>query len=895
MLSLKDIKKTYVAGDTSVEALKGISLNFRKSEFVSILGPSGCGKTTLLNIIGGLDRYTSGDLMVTGTSTKEFKNRDWDTYRNHSIGFVFQNYNLIPHQTVLSNVELALTLSGVSKSERRARAKQALEKVGLGDQLHKKPNQMSGGQMQRVAIARALVNDPEILLADEPTGALDTNTSIQIMELLKEISNDRLIIMVTHNPDLAKAYSTRIIRLLDGRVIDDSNPFSEVEYIIQTENQKKAIASGETKVTNKGKKKKTSMSFFTALSLSTNNLMTKKARTFLTAFAGSIGIIGIALILSLSHGLQSYIDHVQEDTLSSYPITLESEAVDYSSMISTMMGKNVDEDEIASYEPDRIYSNDVMTDMMSSVLSQLQRNDLKAFKDYLQDDSSEIHQYLSDVQYLYDIDINLYSSDTDDGIVQVNPSHLMEDMMGVSYSNSIGSTMSSSYSSNSQVFEQLLGNRTMLDSQYDVVAGHLPENYDELVLIVDQNNQVSDYVLYALNLKDQDELSQIMSSLTKGETFETTQVSFSYDEVLNTTFKLVLPTDYYQYDAQTGIWTDLGRTSDTLKTVVDHGVTLKIVGILRPAENSVNGSISGSVGYTSALTDYVIDQVNRSEIVAYQEEHPDTDIFTGLSFPTENTEVPTYTMDDVNAYVATLPEEDQMTMAQYFSVMSEDEILTMFANIMGQQSTTATYDGNLALLGVVDPEAPSGINLYASTFEAKDEITRIIEEYNDEQIAAGEDDKTLTYTDYVGLLMSSVSTIINAISYILIAFVGISLVVSSIMIGIITYISVLERTKEIGILRSIGASKKDISRVFNAETLIVGFTSGLIGILVTVILDIPINLIIANLSGISNVAKLPVAGAVILILISMLLTTIAGLIPSRIASKKDPVIALRSE
>ncbi len=895
MLSLKNITKTYVAGDTSVEALKGISLNFRKSEFVSILGPSGCGKTTLLNIIGGLDRYTSGDLMVAGTSTKEFKNRDWDTYRNHSIGFVFQNYNLIPHQSVLSNVELALTLSGVSKSERRARAKQALEKVGLGDQIHKKPNQMSGGQMQRVAIARALVNDPEILLADEPTGALDTNTSIQIMELLKEISNDRLIIMVTHNPDLAKAYSTRIIRLLDGRVIDDSNPFSEGEYIIQTENQKKAVAAGETKVTNKGKKKKTSMSFFTALSLSTNNLMTKKARTFLTAFAGSIGIIGIALILSLSHGLQAYIDHVQEDTLSSYPITLESEAVDYSSMISSMMGKNVDEEEIAAYEPDRIYSNDVMTDMMSSVLSQLQRNDLKAFRDYLQDDSSEIHQYLSDIQYLYDIDINLYSADTDNGIVQVNPSHLMEDMMGVSYSNSIGSTMSSSYSSNSQVFQQLLGNRTMLDSQYDVVAGHLPENYDELVLIVDQNNQVSDYVLYALNLKDQDELSQIMSSLTKGESFETTQVSFSYDEVLNTTFQLVLPTDYYQYDAQTGIWTDLSRTSDTLKTVVDNGVSLKIVGILRPAENSVNGSVSGSVGYTSALTDYVIDQVNRSEVVAYQEEHPDTDIFTGLAFPTEDTEVPTYTMDDVNAYVATLPEEDQMTMAQYFSVMSEDEILTMFANIMGQQTTTATYDGNLALLGVVDPEAPSGINLYASTFEDKDEITRIIEKYNDKQIAAGEDDKTLTYTDYVGLLMSSVSTIINAISYILIAFVGISLVVSSIMIGIITYISVLERTKEIGILRSIGASKKDISRVFNAETLIVGFTSGLIGILVTVILDIPINLIIAHLSGINNVARLPVSGAVILILISMLLTTIAGLIPSRIASKKDPVIALRSE
>ena len=879
MLSLKNITKNYVTGDTTVEALKGISLNFRKSEFVSILGPSGCGKTTLLNIIGGLDRYTSGDLMVTGKSTKEFKNRDWDTYRNHSIGFVFQNYNLIPHQSVLSNVELALTLSGVSKSERRARAKQALEKVGLGDQLHKKPNQMSGGQMQRVAIARALVNDPEILLADEPTGALDTNTSIQIMELLKEISNDRLIIMVTHNPELAKAYSTRIIRLLDGRVIDDSNPFSE----------------GEANAVNKGRKKKTSMSFFTALSLSTNNLMTKKARTFLTAFAGSIGIIGIALILSLSHGLQAYINHVQEDTLSSYPITLQSETVDYSGMVSSMMGKNVDEEELASYEEDRIYSNDVMTDMMSSVLAELQRNDLKAFKEYLEDDTNEILQYISDIQYGYDVDINLYSANTDDGVVQVNPSHLMEDMMGVTYSNSIGSTMSNSYSTNTQVFEQLLGNQALIKSQYDVVAGHLPENYDELVLIVDQNNQISDYVLYALNLKDQDELSQIMTSLTKGETFETTQVSFSYDEVLNTTFKLVLPTDYYEYDETTGIWTDLSRTSDTLKTVVDQGISLKIVGILRPSENSVNGSRSGSVGYTSALTDYVIDQVNRSEIVTYQKKHPDIDIFTGIAFPTEDVETPSYTMEDVNAYVATLPEEDQATMMQYFAVMSEDEIMNMFATIMGQQSTTATYEGNLTRLGVADPDAPSSINLYASTFESKDEITRIINEYNDARIANGEDDKTITYTDYVGLLMSSVSTIINAISYILIAFVGISLVVSSIMIGIITYISVLERTKEIGILRSIGASKKDISRVFNAETLIVGFTSGFIGIAVTVLLDIPINMIIEHLAGISGVAKLPVDGALILIIISMLLTVIAGLIPSRIASKKDPVIALRSE
>ncbi len=895
MLSLKNITKNYIAGDTTVEALKGISLNFRKSEFVSILGPSGCGKTTLLNIIGGLDRYTSGDLMVTGRSTKEFKSREWDTYRNHSIGFVFQNYNLIPHQSVLSNVELALTLSGVSKPERRARAKQALEKVGLGDQLHKKPNQMSGGQMQRVAIARALVNDPEILLADEPTGALDTNTSIQIMELLKEISGDRLIIMVTHNPELAETYSTRIIRLLDGRVTDDSNPFSEGEYIIQTENRQKALSSGQIKTVNKGRKKKTSMSFFTALSLSTNNLMTKKARTFLTAFAGSIGIIGIALILSLSNGLQEYIDKVQEDTLSSYPIALEAESIDYSGMISSMMGQNVDEEALAERETDRIYSNDIMTGMMSSVLAELQQNDLRSFKEYLSDENREINQYISDIQYGYDIDINLYSPVTDDDIIKVNPSNLMEDMMGVSYSNSIGSTMSSSYSSNYQVFEELLDNRELLTSQYDIIAGHWPENYDELVLITDRNQEISDYVLYALNLKDQEELSEIMTSLTQGETFETSQVSFSFDEVLDMSFKLVLPTDYYEYDEVSGTWKDLSRTSDTLREVVERGLDIKIVGIIQPSEDSVSGNISGAVGYTPALTEYVIDQVNRSEIVKQQQENPDIDIFTGISFPSEDEEAPKYTMDDVNAYVATLPEEDQAVMMQYFSAMSEDEILSMFATIMGQQFTQATYDGNLSILGVVDPDAPSRINLYAKTFEDKDEITRIIDEYNNEMTASGNDDKTITYTDYVGLLMSSVSTIINAISYILIAFVGISLVVSSIMIGIITYISVLERTKEIGILRSIGASKKDISRVFNAETIIVGFAAGFIGILVTVILDIPINMIIKHLADISGVARLPVAGAVILILISMLLTVIAGLIPSRIASKKDPVIALRSE
>ncbi len=895
MLSLKNITKNYEAGDTTVEALRGISLNFRKSEFVSILGPSGCGKTTMLNIIGGLDRYTSGDLTIAGISTKKYKSRDWDTYRNHSIGFVFQNYNLIPHQSVLSNVELALTLSGVSKSERRARAKEALIKVGLGDQLHKRPNQMSGGQMQRVAIARALVNDPEILLADEPTGALDTATSVQIMELLKEISRDRLIIMVTHNPDLAETYSTRIIKLLDGRVTDDSNPFSDGEYRIQSEASQKASSDAAVKKTNKGRKKRTSMSFLTALSLSTNNLMTKKARTFLTAFAGSIGIIGIALILSLSHGLQAYIDRMQEDTLSSYPIVLESESIDYSGMMASMMGANVDEDTLASRDENTIYSNDIMTDMMSTVLAELEQNDLAAFKEYLDDENSEINDYLSSVQYGYRVDINLYSPDTEDAIVKVNPSNLMNDMMGVTYGNNIGTTMSTAYGSGLQIFEELIGDQTLLDSQYDVIAGRWPERYDELVLVVDKNNEISDYVLYSLNLKSQEELSDIMNSLIQGETFETTQVSFSFDEMLNTSFKLVLPCDSYAYDEASGTWTDLSQKSDSMREVVNNGIDVRIVGIIRPNEDAVASSITGSIGYTSDLTAYVINETNASDIVLQQKEHPDIDVFTGIPFPADDAEKPSFTMDDVNAYAATLSPEEQATMQQYFSVMSEEEILDMFASMMGAQYTEATYEGNLTLLGVTDLDSPSSISLYTDSFENKDHVIDIIESYNNDMTAAGEDDKVLTYTDYVGLLMSSVSTIIHAISYILIAFVAISLVVSSIMIGIITYISVLERTKEIGILRSIGASKRDISRVFNAETLIVGFSAGFIGILVTVLLDIPINLVIHHLTGIRSVAILPVGGAVILVVISMLLTVIAGLFPAKIASKKDPVIALRSD
>lgn len=895
MLSLKNITKDYVAGDSTVNALKGISLNFRKSEFVSILGPSGCGKTTLLNIIGGLDKYTTGDLVISGKSTKKYKARDWDTYRNHSIGFVFQSYNLIPHQSVLANVELALTLSGVSKAERRERAKQALIKVGLGDQLKKRPNQLSGGQMQRVAIARALVNDPEILLADEPTGALDTATSVQIMELLKEISGDRLIIMVTHNPDLAKDYSSRIINLLDGKVTGDSNPLSDEEYTVQTEARIKALESGAEKATNKGRKKKTSMSFWTALSLSRNNLLTKKGRTFLTAFAGSIGIIGIALILSLSNGLTEYIDKVQEDTLSSYPITLESETVDYSAMITNMMGLNTDEEELAARDSNTVYSNDIMTGMMSAILTQLQKNDLRSFKAYLEDENSEINNYLSAVSYKYSIPINLYV-ETEDDPVKVNPVNLMQEMMGVSYGSDMGSAMSGNMMNNTNViFTELLEDQTLLKSQYDVVAGRLPEKYNEMVLFVDKNNEISDFALYSLNMRDRDELSDMMTSLVKEEPFETEQTTYTYDELLNTTYKLILPTDFYAYDENTDTWKDQSGSSSSVKDIVKAAEDIKIVGILKPNEEAVAASVVGTIGYTPALTRYVIDEVETSKVVKAQRDNPDTDIFTGLDFPKEGEEQVQFTMDDVRMYMMTLPEEEQQEMQQYLAVMSEDEIISMFAAMAGKATTEATYDDNMKKLGVTDPDAPFAINLYADTFEAKDNITRLINEYNDKLVAEGKDDMTITYTDYAGILMSSVSTIINAISYILIAFVGISLVVSSIMIGIITYISVLERTKEIGILRSIGASKKDVSRVFNAETLIIGFTAGVIGVVTTLLLDIPANIIIKNLTDISNVAKLPTVGAIVLVLISMFLTSVAGMVPARIASKKDPVIALRTE
>lgn len=872
MLKLENIKKDYVTGDTVVHALKGVSIEFRKNEFVSILGQSGCGKTTLLNIIGGLDNYTDGDLIIGGKSTKSFKDRDWDNYRNHSVGFIFQSYNLIPHQSVLSNVELALTLSGVSKAERRRRAKEALEKVGLGDQLNKKPNEMSGGQMQRVAIARALVNNPEILLADEPTGALDSETSVQIMDLLKEIAEDRLVIMVTHNPELAEQYSTRIVRLLDGNIIDDSSPYS-------SENEK---------YENEGNKKRPSMSFFTALSLSLNNLMTKKARTFLTAFAGSIGIIGIALILSLSSGVNAYIASVEEETLSSYPITIEQTGMDVSNLVTDLMS----ESEVKTneeYEPDKIYSNNIMTDMMSTMVNGLSENNLSLLKKHIEE-TPEFKENSSEIAYEYSTVMNIY---TEDG-KRVNPNTVFSTLFGgdSSAQNTAQVTPMSSFT-NTEVWNRLFDNTELLKKQYDIVAGHMPESYNEIVLVVDKNNRISDYTLYSLGLKDSAELEEMMKKAQAGEKIEPTEeVSYTYDDILSLKFKLLCNTDYFEKNAD-GTWTD--KTGDELyvQSQLDKAEYISVVGIIRPSDDSVSDSTSGFVGYTSGLMEHLINTVNDSEIVKQQTENPDTNVFTGRPFES-NTENLTY--EGLLAYIATLPEEKQAEYNAYIgqmkgSGMSEEQIVERFKSAIETESNNATYDGNLSLMGVSDLDEPSAINIYPKDFEAKDALSDLITDYNNK----AEDKDKITYTDYIGLMLSSVTTIINAISYILIAFVSISLIVSSIMIGIITYISVLERTKEIGILRAMGASKRDVSRVFNAETLIVGFVAGAIGIAITLLLLIPINAIIAAITDISGLAILPAAGGIILVVISMLLTFIAGLFPSKIAAKRDPVKALRSE
>lgn len=1011
MLKLKNIVKEYPTGDSKVVALKGVSIEFRKSEFVSILGHSGCGKTTLLNIIGGLDQYTTGDLIIEGKSTKDFKDSDWDTYRNHSVGFVFQNYNLIPHQSVLSNVELALTLSGVSREERRERAKVALEKVGLGDQLGKKPNQMSGGQMQRVAIARALVNNPEILLADEPTGALDSETSVQIMDLLKEISKDRLVIMVTHNPELAERYSTRIIRLVDGKIVSDSDPYDSGE---------------EQKAKEKGKKKP-SMSFFTALSLSMNNLLTKKVRTFLTSFAGSIGIIGIALILSLSNGFQAYIDAIQQETLTSYPISVESATMDMTSMANSMTGITPGE---VDHGLDKVYSNTMAADMMESFTSEIWSNDLVKFKEFL-DNNDEIGQYVSSIQYSYGGTMNIYSADTSDGANQVYPSPLismMESMMGsMNFGGlSIDSSTMSSYEKYYNSWQELINNKELLTTQYDVVEGAFPEKYNEVVLIVDKNNEISDLAIQGLGIMSSKEMMNTYMSMMSGGEYTGERHEIEYSDIIGKTFKIVLEPNFYSYNSETGAYDDMHGDEEYTKKLVDDGEEIKIVGIIRPKDDSLMVTTIGAIGYTSALTEHIVSATNECEIVKKQKADPTVDVFTGIPFKTEetsSTETPAatetaaftpptvtslaftgeapktsftansfdfskmepvteeeiyaaidknYSGEEAKKYKrtvelmlkSTLTLDERRELIGYLDEMLEGQEIEGMGKVTGQQAysflqmmdketklkmlnaimngqmgnvtppsgdgsnTTKpstdkpsqqpsnpsqptaepepepepdpeplakSYEEALELLGAGDLLTPTSINIYPLDFESKDKISEIIDKYNEDMKANGNEKSAIKYTDYIGLLLSSVTKIVNIISYVLISFVAISLVVSSIMIGIITYISVLERTKEIGILRAIGASKRDISRVFNAETLIVGFVSGALGIGITVLLNIPINMIIEHLTGIAHVSQLPFNGAIILVAISMALTLIAGLIPSKIASRKDPVVALRTE
>ena len=971
MLKLKNIKKNYTAGDSTVQALKGIDLSFRENEFVAILGHSGCGKTTLLNIIGGLDQYSSGDLVINGKSTKNFTDGDWDAYRNHSIGFVFQSYNLIPHQTVLSNVELALTLSGVAPAERRRRATEALEKVGLGDQIHKKPNQMSGGQMQRVAIARALVNDPDILLADEPTGALDSDTSVQIMEILKEISRDKLNIMVTHNPELAEGYASRIIRLKDGLIVGDSDPFDAPDDVKSAKSMKKP-----------------SMSFFTALALSTNNLMTKKARTLLTAFAGSIGIIGIALIMSLSNGIQNYIDKVQEDTLSSYPITIQSESVDMTSLMTSLMGIQADNNG-TRHEKDAVYSSSVMYDMVNSFVSaDLETNNLKAFKAYIEDENSEINQYISSVQYSYNVDIMPYAEDENGHIGRTDATEIMQ----YALSSAFGGDYSSYFSTYGQMFstmdvwiEMLPGEHgelinPLLEKQYDLLYGHWPEKYSEVVLVVNENNEISDLVLYSLGLKANSEIDSNMQLMMAQEVMETEEESWSYEEICDMSFRYIFPADKYQYNEETGEYIDLSTEELGLRTLYNNGLELRIVGIVRQNSDALSGMLSGAVGYTHALVEEIMAQAEQKELVRRQLEDPEHEVFNGLPFLDKEDEAMTNkrkikaakdyiaaaddatiaalyvkfmcepeesyvqelideqmegtTREDIEKlvtdyypeYSSMLSQMDDATLNAYMSQMiaqqvreqyavqmralyeklpdselvnnfrmlslEDEDYLWIYNNAMPPVYSTTTLKDTLKKLGYVDLNVPSTISIYASTFEDKDAIADAIQAYND---SVSEEDQ-ISYTDMVALLMSSITSIINVISYVLIAFVAISLVVSSIMIGIITYISVLERTKEIGILRAIGASKKDVSRVFNAETFIIGLGAGLIGIGMTALLNIPINIIVHDLTGIMALnSKLPWLGAVGLVLVSVVLTFIAGLIPSGLAAKKDPVEALRTE
>lgn len=999
MLELKGIYKDYVAGSGTVHALRGIDLQFRQSEFVSILGPSGCGKTTLLNIIGGLDQYTSGDLVINGRSTKHFKDRDWDSYRNHSVGFVFQTYNLIPHQTVLQNVEIALTLSGVKKAERRKKAIRALEAVGLGDQLRKRPSQMSGGQMQRVAIARALVNDPDIILADEPTGALDSETSVQVMEILKQVAKDRLVIMVTHNPELAENYSTRIIRMLDGQMQSDSLPLSleEAEQSRKTDTEKAATAA---------KEKKPSMKWGTAFSLSLKNLIAKRGRTTLTSFAGSIGIIGIALIYAVSQGMTTYINTVQEDTLSSYPLTLEASTVDLSSLMASFM------ETAQSKEPhanDAVYSKGMLYDLVNA-LSEMEttENDLKSFKAFLEkkleDPESQLHTAINGIQYSYDLDLAVYTKSVDGTVIESNAEKLlqalMSEYMGTDISGMMQSAQSSSLSSfmmtpKFTVWQEMLPGKDgkpvseLLQEQYDVIYGSWPNSYDEIVLVVDGSNEISDLALYALGLTSEEDMKALMEAADTGTSVEGGDHKWSYQEICDKVYRVVLPSDCYVLDENTGLYVDLReQESDTgLRFLYDNGLELKITGIVRPNEDAVSAMLSGSIGYTSELTQYVIKQAAQSEIVKAQLESPNVDVLTGLPFRGEEGKITdvqkeaefrtqvaemssaekalTYiaimsipdaqalqdmktqalgdmTAQDMRDSLLRMLEEqsgmsessvtqwvesmDDAQIVEYYTELVEKQLLAQYAAQtqqqllpLGEQQLVASldaemqtytteqcaayydavlqfsevsYEDNMVTFGNLDLADPSAISIYASSFENKECIEDVIAEYND----GVEEVKKITYTDYMGIMMSSITTIINAITYVLISFVAISLVVSSIMIGVITLISVQERTKEIGILRAIGASKANVSSMFNAETVMIGAASGGIGVGLTYLLCIPINAIIHALTGIANLsAYLPWQVALVLVGVSVFLSVFAGFIPSRSAAKKDPVVALRTE
>lgn len=855
MLQCKNIIKDYVSGDEIVHALKGVSLSFREHEFVSILGQSGCGKTTFLNIIGGLDHYTSGDLIINGKSTKDYSDKDWDTYRNHQVGFVFQSYNLIMHQSVLSNVELALTLTGVNKEERRKRAIEALNKVGLSDQIHKKPTQMSGGQMQRVAIARAIVNNPDIILADEPTGALDSATSVQIMEILKEISKDKLVIMVTHNPQLADEYSSRIIRLKDGSLVSDSNPFNEQEMNVDTSVLKRL-----------------GMSFKMACSLSLNNLMTKKARTFLTSFAGSIGIIGIALIMSLSHGMQSYIDQMENDTMASYPIEIQANSSDMSTLMTTMMGMKKKTEE---HKDSKIYSRPYVEDVLES-LSSSKKNNLSAFKSYIESSKGkEFRKTAKAIEYDYNLNLQVYNENTDSGLVQVSPNGLL-DKLGMSDMMSIQSQfMDSSAMTNDQVWLSLPESKKLRDDEYQLVEGKWPTNYNEVVLEVDENNEITDYALYSLGLLDQDELVKNYQKILNGETdkiSKTNLKSYSVDDILNLKFRLVLNSDLYQ--KVNGLWINQSENESYMKDVVSKSPEIKVVGIIKPSDSTVSQPTMGGVYYTKAMEEYVTSKTENAQIVIEQKTNPNINIFTQAEFASGQ-----------KMSMSNLTNEQMIQL----SSMSQEELMNYMNTY--NENINATYDSNLTKLGVVDYSNPTKISLYASSFDGKEKLGDLITSYNKKQTKSN----VITYNDFIGTMLSSVTSVVNIISYVLIAFVSVSLIVSSIMIGIITYISVLERTKEIGILRSIGASKKDITRVFNAETFIIGLISGVLGILITLVLNVPISVVVENMTGVSHIAKLPVNGAVFLIFIDLVLTILAGLIPSKIASKKDPVEALRSE